>query len=106
MSQARVHSPVDEIDYLRLEETASSKRELVGGEIDALAGASERHNRIALNIAFDAERLWAKVCFRDTQDAWFEQELSAEDQIDVTCGDTRLTLTLDDFFEDTGLLIV
>lgn len=191
MSQAHVHSPVAEADYLRLEETATSKHELVGGEIYAMAGASERHNRIALNIAFhlrtatrgkscrafmadmklrlaasstyyypdamlvcdaaddhplykqspcfiaevlspatasvdirekwaayrglaglryyllvDSERLWAKVFFRDAQDAWFEQELSTEDRVDVACGDTRLTLTLDDLYEDTGLLVV
>lgn len=191
MSQAHVHSPVDETDYLRGEETAASKHELVGGEIYAMAGASERHNRIALNIAFhlrgatrgkpcrafmadmklrlaggtsyyypdamlvrdpaddhpiykqspcfiaevlspataavdvrekwaayrglaslryyllvDSERLWAKVFFRDAQDAWFEQGLSADDRGDVACDRTRLTLTLDDLYEDTGLLVV
>jgi Uma2 family endonuclease len=191
MSQAHVHSPVDETDYLRGEETAASKHEFVGGEIYAMAGASERHNRIALNIAFhlrsatrgkpcrafmadmklrlaggttyyypdamlvcdpddghpiykqspcfiaevlspatatvdvrekwtayrglaslryyllvDSERLWAKVFFRDEHDAWFEQELSAEDRVDVACDGTRLTLTLDDLYEDTGLLVV
>jgi Uma2 family endonuclease len=191
MSQAHVHSPVDEADYLRLEETAICKHELVGGEIYAMAGASERHNRIALNIAFhlrsatrgkrcrafmadmklrlevsttyyypdamlvcdaaddhplykqspcfiaevlspatasvdvrekwaasrglaslryyllvDSERLWAKVFFRDEHDAWFEQDLSADDRIDVACDGTRLTLTLDDLYEDTGLLVV
>lgn len=187
MSQARVHSPVDETDYLRLEEAAATKHELVGGEIYAMAGASERHNRIALNIAFhlrnatrgkpcrafmadmklrlaggatyyypdamlvcdpaddhplykqspcliaevlspatagidlrekwaayrglaslryyllvDSERLWAKVFFRDA-DAWFEQELSADDRVDVVCDGTRLALTLDDLYEDSGL---
>jgi Uma2 family endonuclease len=191
MSQAHVHSPVDENDYLRLEETATVKHELVGGEIYAMAGASERHNRIAGNIFFhlrsatrgkpcrafmadmklrlatsatyyypdamlvcdpaddhpiykqspcfiaevlspatasvdvrekwaayrglpglryyllvDSERLWAKVFFRDAHDAWFEQELSADDRIDVACDATRLTLTLDDLYEDTGLLVV
>ena len=191
MSQAHVHSPVDETDYLREEETAASKHEFVGGEIYAMAGASERHNRIAINIAFhlrsatrgkpcrafmadmklrlaggttyyypdamlvrdpdddhpiykhspcliaevlspatatvdvrekwaayrglaslryyllvDSERLWAKVFFRDEHDAWFEQELSAEDRVDVVCDGTRLTLTLDDLYEDTGLLVV
>lgn len=191
MSQAHIHSPVDETDYLREEEIAASKYELVGGEIYAMAGVSERHNRIALNIAFhlrsatrgkpcrafmadmklrlaggttyyypdamlvcdptddhpiykqsprfiaevlstatatvdvrerwaayrgmdslryyllvDSERLWAKVFFRDEHDAWFEQELSADDRIDVACDGTRLTLTLDDLYEDTGLLVV
>ncbi len=191
MSQAHVHSPVDETDYLRLEETASSKHELVGGEIYAMAGASERHNRITLNIAFhlrtatrgkpcrafmadmklrlaaqatyyypdamlvcdptddhpiykqfpcfiaevlspatamvdvrekwaayrglaslryyllvDSERLWAKAYFRDDDGKWFEQELSADDRVDVACDGTRLTLTLDDLYEDTGLLVV
>lgn len=191
MTQAHVHSPVDEADYLRREEAASSKHELVGGEIYAMAGASERHNRIALNIAFhlrtatrgkacrafmadmklrlaasttyyypgamlvcdsddnhslykqspcfiaevlspataaidvrekwaayrvlpslryyllvDSERLWAKAFFRDAQNVWFEQELGVDDRLDVTCGDARLTLTLDDLYEDTGLLVV
>ncbi|MDP2110909.1 MAG: Uma2 family endonuclease [Thiobacillus sp.] len=191
MSQAHVHSPVEETDYLREEETATSKHEFVGGEIYAMAGASERHNRIAGNIFFhlrsatrgkpcrafmadmklrlaggatyyypdamlvcdpdddhpiykhspcliaevlspatatvdvrekwaayrglaslryyllvDSERLWAKVFFLDEHDAWFEQELSAEDRIDVACDGTRLTLTLDNLYEDTGLLVV
>jgi len=191
MSQAHVHSPVDETEYLRLEEAATSKHELVGGEIYAMAGASERHNRIAGNIFYhlrtatrgkacrafmadmklrlaasttyyypdamlvcddtddhplykqspcfiaevlspatasvdtrekwaayrglaslryyllvDSERLWAKVYFRDAEDTWFEQELSADDQLDVACNGTRLTLALDDFYEDTGLLVV
>ncbi len=234
MTQAHVHSPVDEADYLRREEAASSKHELVGGEIYAMAGASERHNRISGNIFFhlrtatrgkacrafmadmklrlaasttyyypdamlvcdtddhgdhaisihdrcdhhgrpplpnplpqagegandvlrtpnaindnnpiykqspcfiaevlspataaidlrekwaayralpslryyllvDSERLWAKAFFRDAQDVWFEQELGADNRLDVACGDARLTLTLDDLYEDTGLLIV
>ena len=191
MSQAHVHSRIDEADYLNREETATGKHELVDGEIFAIAGASERHNHIALNIAFhlrsatrgktcrafmadmklrlasgstyyypdamlvcdaaddhpiykqspcfiaevlspatatvdvrekwaayrglaslryyllvDSERLWAKVYFRDAHDAWFEQELSANDRIDVACDGTQLTLTLDDLYEDTGLPVV
>lgn len=191
MSQAHAHSPVDETDYLRREEAATGKHELVEGEIFAMAGASERHNRIALNIAFhlrnatrgktcrafmadmklrlasgttyyypdamlvcdpaddhpiykqspcfiaevlspatasidvreklaayrglaslryyllaDSERLWAKVFFRDEHNAWFEQELSPEDRLGVVCGDARLALSLDDLYEDTGLLVV
>jgi len=191
MSQAHVHSPIDENDYLRLEETAASKHELVGGEVYAMAGASERYNRIAGNIFFhlrtatrgkpcrafmadmklrlaasttyyypdamlvcdaaddhplyiqspcfiaevlspatasvdvrekwaafrglaslryyllvDSEQLWAKVFFRDEHGAWFEQDLSADDRIDVACDGSRLTLTLDDLYEDTGLLVV
>jgi Uma2 family endonuclease len=191
MSQAHAYSPIAEDDYLRQENIAASKHELVDGEICAMAGAGERHNRIALNIAFhlrsvtrgkvcrafmadmklrlasgstyyypdamlvcdpgddhplykqspcfiaevlspgtasidvreklaayrnlpslryyllvDSERLWAKVFFRDQHDAWFEQELSPEDRIDVACGDARLGLSLEDLYEDTGLLVV
>jgi Uma2 family endonuclease len=191
MSQAHVLSPVAEADYLRREEAASTKHELVGGEVYAMAGASERHNHIGLNIAFhlrsatlgkscrafmadmklrlasgstyyypdamlvcepaddhplykqspcfiaevlspatasvevrekwsayrslaslryyllvDSERLWAKAFFRDATDAWFEQDLSAEDRLDAACGDARLSLSLDDLYEDTGLLVV
>lgn len=174
-----------------MEAAAHSKHELVNGEIWVMTGASERHNRISLNIAYhlrkatrgklcrafmadmklrlangttyyypdamlvcdaddnhplykqspcliaevlspatattdmrekliayrhlpslryyllaDSERLWAKVYFCDAQDAWFEQELSPEDGVEVVCGDARLTLTLDDLYEDTGLLVV
>lgn len=191
MSLARIHAPVSEAEYLHLEDAANVKHELIAGEIYAMAGASERHNRIAGNIFFhlrtatrgkpcrafmadmklrlaasttyyypdamlvcdaaddhpiykqspcfiaevlssatasvdvrekwaayrglaslryyllvDSERLWAKVFFRDAHDAWFEQELSADDRIDVACDGTRLTLTLDDLYEDTGLLVV
>lgn len=39
-------------DYLNLEETSEIKHEYVDGEVYAMAGASERHIRIALNAAF------------------------------------------------------
>jgi Uma2 family endonuclease len=42
-------------DYLCIEEASSTKHEYVGGHLYALAGASERHNSIAMNIA---ARLW------------------------------------------------
>lgn len=191
MSLAHAHPPVSEADYLNQEESARDKHELVMGEMYAMAGASERHNRIAGNIFFhlrtatrgqscrafmadmklrlaasttyyypdamlvcdpaddhplykqtpcfiaevlspatasvdvrekwaayrtltslryyllvDSEKLWAKAYFRDDADQWFEQELSADDRIDVACNGTRLTLTLDDLYEDTGLLVV
>jgi Uma2 family endonuclease len=42
---------ISEADYLDWEDRAKDKHEYVAGEIFAMAGASERHNRIALNIA-------------------------------------------------------
>lgn len=39
-------------DYLRGEEQAAVRHEFLAGEVHAMAGASERHNRIALNLAF------------------------------------------------------
>lgn len=42
-------------DYLKLEKTSPVKHEYVDGEIFAMAGTSDRHNRISVNIttAFD-----------------------------------------------------
>lgn len=190
MSQALAYQPLSETDYLAMEDLASVRHELVGGEAHAMAGASERHNRIALNIAFhlraatrgktcrafmadmklrltqgalyyypdamlvcdpaddhplykqtpcfvaevlspatakidvrekwsayralaslryyllvDSERLWAKCYSMDATGQWFEQELSAEDRIEISCGDARVALSLEDIYEDTGLLI-
>lgn len=52
MARAHALQPMTEDEYLRLEEGAAVKHEFVGGRVHAMAGASERHNRIALNIAF------------------------------------------------------
>jgi Uma2 family endonuclease len=38
-------------DYLELEELSLERHEFIGGELFTRAAASERHNRIALNIA-------------------------------------------------------
>jgi Uma2 family endonuclease len=52
MNQPAVRRPLLSVEeYLRLEETSPVKHEYVGGFIHALAGASKRHNQIALNIA-------------------------------------------------------
>jgi Uma2 family endonuclease len=50
----RIPPPTVE-DYLRFEEGSTIKHEYVGGQLHALAGASKRHNRIAMNIS---ARLW------------------------------------------------
>jgi hypothetical protein len=118
MSRAHVLSPIDESDYLRRKVTATSKHELVGGEIHAMAGASERHSRTdntflhLRNVtrgqpcrAFMADmkpRLAASTTY------YYPDAMpvcdAADNRIDVTCDGTRLTL--DDLYEDTGLLVV
>ncbi len=42
MSRAQSHTFLSENDYLRLEQQASAKHELVDGEMYAMAGASEQ----------------------------------------------------------------
>lgn len=39
-------------DYLAGEQSADVRHEYVAGEVYAMAGAGEKHNRIALNVAF------------------------------------------------------
>jgi Uma2 family endonuclease len=41
-----------EQEYLAFEDTAEYRHEYVDGQIFAMAGANERHNRISLNIGF------------------------------------------------------
>lgn len=38
-------------EYLRFEESSSTRHEYVGGELFAMAGATQRHNVISLNLA-------------------------------------------------------
>ena len=52
MTLAVQRSFLDPDDYLALESQASVKHEYVDGEIYAMSGASERHNRIAGNAFF------------------------------------------------------
>lgn len=52
MTLAR-HTPyLSAAEYLDMEAAASVKHEYLDGEVYAMSGASERHNRIALNAAF------------------------------------------------------
>jgi Uma2 family endonuclease len=54
----------------------------------------------------DPERLRAKAYFRGDEEAWYEQELGERDQLEVACADARVRLSLDDLYEETGLLRV
>ena len=56
-------------------------------------------------LLVDADHLSARLLTRVAEDRWTEQVLDREDFIEMACGDARLTLTLDDLYEDTGLLM-
>ena len=50
MSTAEKFDPVSVADYLKGEQTAKRKHEYIGGNMYAMAGASNVHNRIATNV--------------------------------------------------------
>lgn len=52
MALALKKAALSPADYLAGEAEARVKHEYVDGQVFAMAGASERHNRIAMNIAF------------------------------------------------------
>ena len=52
MSALAQHCPQMSIqEYLAFEESSAVKHEFAAGQVFAMAGASERHNRIAMNVA-------------------------------------------------------
>lgn len=54
---------LDEAEYLALEAGSTQRHEYVAGEVYAMAGGSQRHNRIALNLAATLlGRLAGKPC--------------------------------------------
>ncbi|GAC1313608.1 MAG: hypothetical protein NVSMB2_01780 [Chloroflexota bacterium] len=56
-SEARRLTPQPTIEeFLTMEEANATKHEYLAGQVYALAGASARHNRIAMNVA---ALLWA-----------------------------------------------
>ena len=50
MHAAEKHN-LSETDYLAFEESSQTRYEYIAGEVYAMAGGSQRHNRIALNMA-------------------------------------------------------
>jgi Uma2 family endonuclease len=189
MSAAAEKIRMSEAEYLEWESRAKKKHEYIDGEIFAMVGASERHNRVAGNIFFhlrqatrgrscrvfmsdmklqianyrtyyypdvmlvcddhddhpiykttpcfiaevlssstettdqrekwsryrnipslcyylmaDSRRPRAKLLTRTEGDQWTEQVLDRADVVEIACGDAQLTLSLDDLYEDTGLL--
>jgi Uma2 family endonuclease len=62
--QVAVEHNLTEADYLALEESSDLRHEYVAGEVYAMTGGSQRHNRIALNIA---SRLLAALSGRPCQ---------------------------------------
>jgi Uma2 family endonuclease len=51
MEAVQIRRPVSVEEYLRMERASPVKHEYVHGVVRALAGASDRHNRLALRIA-------------------------------------------------------
>jgi Uma2 family endonuclease len=51
MADPATRQPLPSVEeYLRMEEASSVRHEYVAGQVHALAGATKRHNRIALNV--------------------------------------------------------
>jgi len=84
-------------EYLARERESEGKSEYLAGEIFAMTGASRRHNRIVLNIAFSLDRqLKGKGCEVFVSDMRVRiADLYTYPDVVVACGDPR--------FEDSEL---
>ena len=49
-SQLRIPIPLDQTTYLKLDEQSETRLELIGGQIVAMAGASDTHNDLSAEI--------------------------------------------------------
>ncbi|MEY2341115.1 hypothetical protein AB4090_03275 [Acidithiobacillus sp. IBUN Pt1247-S3] len=60
--------------------------------------------KVACLSLVDSEQVYARLFSRDG-DTWREQVLDPEDVVQIDCGGLAIHLSLDDFYEDTGLLV-
>lgn len=98
-----------ESDYLALEESSDTRHEYVAGQAYAMTGGSQRHNRIALNIA---SMLLAALRGRPCQVFMSDVKLSiAQDQsyyypdAMVTCGQERQAANESNLVSDPLLVV-
>ncbi len=56
MSQPQAQYDITEAEYLALEKNAPVRHEYVDGQRYAMAGAADKHNRVAMNIGFHLRR--------------------------------------------------
>ncbi|XTI73420.1 Uma2 family endonuclease [Acidithiobacillus sp. AC3] len=54
-------------------------------------------------LLVDSEKIHARLLSREGQ-VWREQILDPEDAVSLRCGGLSITLSLDDFYEDSGLI--
>ena len=63
MSLNPAYQPISEADYLQGELLAETKHEYIDGQVHAMAGASENHNLLSVNIATELKtRLKGTPC--------------------------------------------
>jgi Uma2 family endonuclease len=103
MSLARQHTSYTADEYLSMEDDSSVKHEYIAGEVYAMSGASERHNRIAsLNayLLIDAEQCRAEFFQRDETGDWRQCVLEGDEILNLQYGALSIPLSLDDLYED------
>lgn len=85
---------ISEEDYLTMEEVSPVKHEYFNGEIFQMAGASENHNSIAMNISSELhQQLKKRQCkvFQNDMRLYIEKEgIYVYPDIMVVCGQTEL----------------
>lgn len=85
---------ISEEDYLTMEEVSPVKHEYFNGEIFQMAGASENHNSIAMNVSSELhQQLKKRQCkvFQNDMRLYIEKEgIYVYPDIMVVCGQTEL----------------
>jgi Uma2 family endonuclease len=102
------HGRVSEAEYIARERAAETRHELVNGEVHAMAGASPRHNLVALNLGAELRNRLKGRCLvlgSDQRVHVSDTGMFTYPDLSVVCGKPTFHPRFEDTLTDPAVLI-